>query len=410
MSAGVRTTDLTSATSIDYILANVDVGGEQKTRRVPVADFVAQLQAGGAFASAFNLDRVALATDTTISGSYNGKTIRVTAAGVTLTIASVASLAEGHVTWIVNGMSNASVWIESGSGDFVGRWLYPGDKATIYKTSDGASSILNLDMPAKYHPVGGERFYVDEATGSNDNDGLDPTRAFADADYATRFISYNVVHNGAGSTVKFAAETMVTTFQHTYGIDGYHIIYYEGADVADPTQTVCQRGNGGTFVTCRDFSALVIRAVKFVSTGTGATAVSPSQTGIIDIWDCHFDVFAGGIHIFGTNGGFAGYVIGGLLNRISGNATYHWYFAQGSHLICTGCTITVDGGLTLTYWLLASGCSVVTLSGVTFAGAGAGAGLTATKYHSQQNANIVLGGVTLPGATSGTFATGGQAA
>lgn len=88
---------------------------------------------------------------------------------------------------------------------------------------------------------------------------------------------------------------------------------------------------------------------------------------------------------------------------VTGNSDSHVYLNSGGRFVCSGKTITITGSPTITMWLLMTTLSVASLSTNTYSGA-----VTAgTKYSVTQN-SIADGGGTLPGATGGSTATGGQ--
>lgn len=384
----------------DYVTDGVPLSGSHKPVK---SDIRAWLK------KRLNADRSAVSSNTSITDGFDGRTVSVTAAAVTLTFAAASTLDDDFVCWLINPQTDAAVRVVATSSEFQSFWLWPGQTATVYRGHNGSSAVLRVDRPNRYRPNGGETFFVNPSTGSDSNDGLASGRAFATVQKAINTIEYYVDHDGAGSTIKLASGAYTeTSITHTFRIVGYHVIYIEGGDTANPSATTFTIGSGGVIFTARDYSALIIRAVTLVSSGTGAKGLSASQFGIIDVWDIQTDTFASGFPFEATNKGSMGFVIGSLLNRMMGNSSY-WVFAGANgNFICTGCTITVDGSLTVSIFALATGCSVMTWSGVTFAGAGAGAGLTGQKYNAQYNAFINTGALTLPGATAGGTFAGGQ--
>lgn len=352
--------------------------------------------------TSFNLDRASISTSTAIATGHNGSTLKVSAAAVTITVPAASGLAEGHVTWLFNARADAAVFVTSTAGDFEDFWLYPGQRATFWRDD----TVMRVARPARFAPEDGITFYVSETTGNDANDGLAATRPLATVAEAERRLYSEIDCVGTGPAIQLANGEYTGSVTFTKRLVGYHVASLMG-NPADPGQVHWIKASG-TAVTARDWTGVIIYGITFSSTGTGATLISSSQHGIIDIWDCWFGACPSGICIQATNGGSVGYVVGGTNNQFLGNCTYCWYVSAGSNLICTGCTIQLSA-ITFTYFLLCSDCSVTILSGITFSGAGSGSGSTGTKYHSQRNASIILGGLTLPGATAGTTATGGVA-
>lgn len=385
----------------DYITDGVPLSGRQKPVKQDIRDWGSLVEAH------FNFNRVSLSASATIGSTYNRKTVVVTAAAVTLTMSASSGLADGHRMWVVNPKGDMAVRIQSATGEFPSFWLWPYQRAEFYKTTDGSSAVMGISRPNRYRPRGGETIYVDPA-GSDSNDGLSASRPMRTVEAAIRVVEYQIDHDGVGTQIKCAAGVYTDSWTHTFRIVGYHVISIVGADTTDPSQTIFRRtSNGGTIATIRDYSAVIVRAVTFEATGTGSVGMSASQTGIADVWDCHFGTFASGYHLESTNGGSMGYVVGSSLNRVKGSAVYHWLVSARSSLICTGTTITVDGGLTFTYFLLVTGVSSAIFSSVTFSGAGAGAGTTGQKWAASNWGWITgMGSVTLPGATAGSPASG----
>lgn len=361
----------------------------------------------------FNSSRSTITTDTTLADSHHGKTLRMSGAGLDITVGAASAYAEdGHVTWLTNPQSSIAVKVKSSASDFDDFWLWPYQTCKIYK--DG--SIMMVDRPPVYRPRGGETFYA-SPSGSVLNDGLDAARPIT-VQEAIRRIEWYVYHDGAGSTVLCAAGTFTESgISHTFRISGYHVFVIRGNDTADPSATTFECGGSAVIFTVRDWSGVIFRALSFESTGSFAVAISCSQTGISDIHDCWFGDFAGGYHIESTNGGSVGYVTSGTNNKVYGSANYHWRVASGK-MIITGPTIDVVGGLTFAFWLLSTVGSAVILAGITFTGAGADTGTVGSKYAATYNG--VINGIAglaamvppqyLPGDSVGVTSTGGQAA
>jgi len=340
----------------------------------------------------------------TLVNADRGKTIALGgAASYALTVGVVGGFDSTFKARIKNtDTARAKKMTISGITDF---WLWPGQFIDLY-ISGGAWQVDGA--PARWVTQNaGVTFYVSHAAGSNSNDGLaaGAGNALATIQEAIYRIERYIDCAGNGPTIQVADGTFTENdVSHTKRIHGNHVIYLAG-NVTTPGNCVWQMTAGHSGITCRDWSGMIISGFKFVALGVGCTAIASSQHGVVDIGTVEFGDMTGGVCIAADNGGSIGYTVGAT-SKFLGNASVLWAVTTGSNLIVTGCTINLSAITFTTGLSHTGGCS--TWAGVTFTGAGAGGGSTGIKYGVTYNGLAILNGLTLPGASAGTTATGGQ--
>jgi hypothetical protein len=317
----------------------------------------------------------------------------VTTAG-TVTVPAASGFDEMFNFKVTNSSSRGWVIAPDGVTSFT---LYP--TQTIWITQINNAWVVENSF--RWQTRTAITFYVNHASGSNSNDGLTSGSAFATIQKAIDVIEANIDCLVNGPTIQVANGTFTeNNVVHTKRLMGNHVIYIAG-DGATPSNCVWQCAAGQTCFTARDWSGVILNGFRFKqASGSGATLISASQHGIVDVWNIDFGDCAGGIHVSAVNGGSVGYVTGASV-AISGTSyAYHWYIASESCLICAGTSSYAVSAATFTAFCSNQGGSL-TLAGVTFSGAGAGSGSTGTKFIVVQPSTMILGGVTMPGATAG---------
>jgi hypothetical protein len=203
------------------------------------------------------------------------------------------------------------------------------------------------------------------------------------------FGSFSVIINvGAGTFAPFS-------IAHPWiGGSFPHIV---GAGIG--STIIAATANSQSLVSVTDMSVLDVSALSLSAGGfTGVVGLDSTQAGILDFGTISFGAMDVGIRV--NNEGAANQT-GNL--TITGNLSAFAQALHGGGLRLTS-TITVNGGLTIDYFLNVQYQGVVNTSGaaVTFAGAGAGAGTTGTKFITSNDGRIDDSGTTWPGATAGT--------
>lgn len=329
----------------------------------------------------------------TAAATHSLQRHNITSGQGTITFGAATGYPTNYATTIINNTTRGWTIAPNGMTSFI---LYPTQVCRVHRTG----SAWSIENNYRWQTRAAQTFYVNHASGSNSNDGLTSGSAFATIQYAIDTIEKTLDCLVNGPTIQVASGTFTeSNVVHTKRLMGNHVIYIAG-DTTTPSNCHWQVAAGQTGLTCRDWSGVIVAGFKMSqASGTGATLISGSQHGVIDVANFEFGACAGGIHISSVNGGSVGYVTGAAV-AITGSAAYHWYIATESALICTGTTQTVSGGLTFTEFCSNTGGSL-TLAGNTWTGAGAGSGTTGTKYTRTQAATMILGGETLPGATAG---------
>lgn len=162
---------------------------------------------------------------------------------------------------------------------------------------------------------------------------------------------------------------------------------------------------GRTAIQARDYGTVTVQGVKFVGLGAGATALSASQFGTIDFKWIDFGAFVNGTHMTAFKLG----AINALgTYQISGNLTNHATAINNGCITLGPSTVTLPNVLTWPADFLLCNGGQINLAPITFSGAGSGAGSTGRKYQVAANGVLFLSGNTIPGATAGITATGGQ--
>lgn len=282
-------------------------------------------------------------------------------------------------------------------------YLWPNQSIIVYNSNN----TWQVNGRNRWITSLGVIFNVNHASGSDNviaSDGLGTgAGAFATIQNAVNVIMNQIDCDGNAPTIQNTAETFTETVSIRGVPLGYLQIFITGSP-GTPTNTVWQ--TSGQCLSCRDGGTATLNGFKFVGTGSGQTALAPSQFGDIDVANVEFGTFAGGYHIQSTEGGSFNNVGGTYV--VSGNCITHWFIQGISSLFVTTQAISVPNALTFTNWLQIQGPGYFQGNGTTFSGTGSGAGSTGQKYNISLNGVALTSGATLPGASAGGTATGGQ--
>lgn len=284
--------------------------------------------------------------------------------------------------------------------------LWPGQMFRLVNQNN----IWQFNQPGRWSPLVGMTWHINHASGNNNNDGLATgAGAFATIqrciDVMEGLIDFGQAN--IGPTCKNDAETFTENNAiHTHPLTGYHVISVTG-DTTTPSNVVWQvSGTGNTAYQGRDTGMGIITGFKFVSTGTGNNFIQAGQLAVADFGSIEFGSNSSGYDIQLTPGGSANY-FGGTLS-ITGDMA-GWILGTGEgHVLMDGATVSIPNARTFTNFLQLGPLTMVSATGMTFTGAGAGAGSTGRKYSVSLNSVLSLSGTVLPGATAGVTATGGQ--
>lgn len=374
------------------------------TATTPDKLFFTQLQTDlvALSAAGWNNTRLAKTGAYTITNSDKSNTIALGgSAFYELTVSAASGYDADFVCVIANEDATRAKAISiNGHASF---YLWPLQSFMLFNQNN----VWQFDRPPRWKTLAGQTFNVNHASGSNTvttTDGLGTgAAAFATVQNAIHVINNQLDCNGFIPTIQVAdatfTENSVACLVATVGATYINLFGNSGT----PANVVWQISTAG--LTIRDGGILVISGFRFVATASGMIGISVSQFGVVDLSNVEFGAFASGFGIQSyqlgsVNCGAGSYVV-------DGNCASHWLLQNGSVVVTTS-TISLPNALTFTSFMTASQNGNFLIVGTTFSGTGAGAGSTGKKYDVSINATAALNGVTLPGATAGTTATGGQ--
>lgn len=379
----------------DYITDGVPGSGPNKPVKADIRSLFALIDG-----LSLNAAKRTVTSNYAIVDGDAGSTIECNTGGVTVTFGSATGfVSTSHFNLVTNTSALVVKVAVSGYTTFK---LWPGQTAFIFRVG----SVWQIDRDSLYYTPAGFTIHVNHGSGNDNNDGLSIGTAVATVQKAINILEFEVDCAGNGPTIQIDdASFTENNVVHTFKIRGYHVIYIVG-DHNTPGNCIWNVGAGSTGLTCRDWSGVILDGVRMVATGSGATGVSSSQHGIVDIQNVEFGAFASGNAIESTNGGSVGYVVGAV-SAFLGNCAALWQVGPNSALLCSGVTINLPSALTFSNALSMVGGSAI-FSGVTFGGTGAGSGSTGAKYGVDMNGIALLNGTVLPGASAGSTSRGGE--
>jgi hypothetical protein len=249
-------------------------------------------------------------------------------------------------------------------------------------------------------------FNVDHGSGSDlvtASDGLGGgAAAFATIQNAWNVLQNDVDCNGNIPTIQNkSAETFTESVTLRGGMLGAIEVFLQSA-----SQSLWQCGAASHCLDCRDGAVIEITGFKLASTGSGSIGVACSQLAVVDFASIEFGTFTNGYHQQIFDLGSMNYVGGTYV--VSGNMISHWFMQGAGHYNGPqGGTISVPNALTFTSFLQIIGPAYFQTAAA-FSGTGAGAGSLGKQYALSLNGVANTTSSTLPGATSGTTATGAQ--
>lgn len=330
----------------------------------------------------------------TVSPAATHDLLNLTSGVGTITFTAATGYRTDYQATIVNNTSRGWVIAPDGVTSFT---LYPTQVARVMRTG----STWSVENDFRWQTRTTVTFYVNHASGSNANDGLTSGSAFATIQKAIDVIEEFVDCLEQGVAIQVANGTFTESgVVHTKRLTGSHVIAITG-DPTTPSNCVWQTASGQTGLTCRDWSGVILNGFRLQqASGSGATLVSASQHGIIDIQNIEFGNCAGGIHMSSVNGGSIGYVTGANVAIVGTSYAVHWYIATESTILCSGVASYTVAAATFTAFLQMIG-GAITLAGFTFSGPGAGSGSTGATFSIQPYSALIFNGIALPGATAG---------
>lgn len=285
--------------------------------------------------------------------------------------------------------------------------LWPGQMFTLANQNNW----WQFNAPGRWNAPGSVTLNVNHASGSDtNNDGLSSGSGSFATIYNAYLVAQTSINVGPGGTltIQNVNETFTESPAGAFlgpslqGGSGGGVVFIKGNE-ASPTS--CVWNTAGIVV--NDGGVVSLRGFKMLDVSTGHNAVTADKMGLIVFANMEFGAFTGGAHLVTSNGGVLIYE--GGTYTVSGNCNFHLFNLGGSITIFSA-AVSVPNALTFTAWYDGQGSgSAGTFSSTTFSGTGSGAGSTGKKYSVNANASLILNGATLPGATAGTTATGGQA-
>jgi hypothetical protein len=363
---------------------------------------------GGSITGPINLwtnTRLAKTAAYALANGDKGSTIALSGgATYALTVATASGFDANFLCMIVNeDTANAKSIQISGYSAFL---LWPGQSLTLYATNN----VWRFIRPTRW-AVGagaGPTIFV-SPTGSDANDGLTVSNPLQHIAAAVQMANGQIDWMASNAVnIQLAAGTYIESILHTYNLSGANEINFIG-NPASPSSVIWQAGANHYCLAARDCGIASVNGIKFQGSVAGDTGLNPSQWGVIDVSNFEFGAFPGGQCILINDGGAMNITIGTLV--IDGPMNY-FMLVQGIakvDIVLTGITTVLPNALTFTAFINITGPGLVSFAGAyAFSGAGSGAGSTGVKYQVSLNGVLILNGTTLPGASAGTFATGGQ--
>lgn len=253
--------------------------------------------------------------------------------------------------------------------------------------------------------------YVNGTTGSDTNNGLTPTTAFASPQRAWNFIMERLDVGGQNITVNVADGQYgwLTCAGSPVGASGGSSVAFVG-DQVSPTSVVFSNPNGNAVAVW--LGAIVsLSGIHIQAGGTGGDynangyGVIAVEGGYLYISNVDFGTCSGG-HMLAIGGG--GISTGGAPYSISGSAPVHANAeASGGGLSLADSTVTIYNTPTFSsMFMLANSCATANVWGMRFNGTAHG-----MRYSAQRNGVININGVNpetyFPGDIAGVVATGG---
>lgn len=354
--------------------------------------------------SAWSNTRLAKTANYTVANADKGATIALGgSAFYTLTFNAPSGYDANFAVMVINEDTNAAKTIAL-SG--LASWkLWPGQSVFIWNSG---SNVWKSTGPYRWILPAGTTFNTDHANGVDTNDGLSTGagRALKTIGQAVNNIQAFMDLNIQNPVILNVAETFTENLVILGGFTGGPEITIRG-NAASPSSVVWN-ANSAACVSTRDGTIVQLDGFTFTS-GGASQAILVSQDSIVDFQNISFGAFAGGVHIQVSDPGAVANDTGGTYT-VTGNVVFHTQTTNGGEVkVLAGRNVSVPNALTFTTWAYNQSGYTNYGSGVTFSGTGAAGGSTGKKYDVILNGVTILSGATLPGASAGTTATGGQA-
>jgi len=343
----------------------------------------------------------------TIVTADNGKIFDLSGGFFTMTLASPAGYPAAFKVVLVNKDTTRGKSMQiAGYSNFI---LWPGQNITVY--NDNNTWVIT-PYPQRWVTANAPTFYVDNVNGNNLNDGLaaGTGNAFATVQYAVSVCQNNLDFQGAGhSIIQLTSGQTITEQVIVYGdLVANTEIYIQGDTSGTPANWgnfIWQVPASGIGISAKDGGYVTVQGIKMTSGGSGATGLLASQFGLIDFQHIDFSTFTGGTHWQCNQLGILN-MIGPY--QVSGNVTNHGACTVLGMVNYGPTTVTLPNALTVAGDFFAITGGQISMAGVTFSGAGSGAGTTGQQYNVNVGA-LFKGANTIPGNSAGTTSNGGVA-
>lgn len=286
-----------------------------------------------------------------------------------------------------------------------------GSTASLYSQEASVAAIgTSMLAPARVRLTQNTNFYVNASTGSDSNNGLASTAAWATITKALTVLQQNYDLAGYTATVNVATGSYgpalcTGAFVGAISSASVQVVATGAVTITNPSSgggAACVFATGGA-------QFQVSGAITLVNNSTGTSCVQASGAGsILNIGSGVTIGFSAGSHFLANSLGVvnvnASYSIAN-----NGGAGSHYNVANGGSLnVSGGITVTIGTSVGITAaFALANGLSQINAAGITFSGA---ANVTGTRYTSQTNSviNSNSGGANyFPGSSAGTTSNGG---
>jgi hypothetical protein len=312
-------------------------------------------------------------------------------------------------------------------------WLYPGcyihiwnSAATAWETSvplTQAYSVytsryfVGMLAPATAISTSGVTVYVNQTSGSDDNDGLAAGSGNAFKTLSRAWIAlHGFHHNGTNPAIQLAAENYNTSLDANGAVyvngcpPGTHAVVIQGdSGTVTGSYQIRNGGNNSIAVNVNDGAVIIWKGIEFTSnTYTACIGLLPARNVVCDFTQCIFGAYLSGNALEIQNG--AQCSLTGPCTIAVGSAASFAYIGPGGFLEFGANTYTCSAAMAFsTSFVFCSypGAMCIVDTGATFTGTGSGSGSTGyglrANYVGVCNSNGVTG---IPGA-SGAYAVNG---
>lgn len=333
-----------------------------------------------------------------ISSADNGTFFNIIgAAFYTVSLGAATGFPSDFVCILVNNDNRGKTVSINGYASFI---LWP--TQIVFISQNGTANGWVYAQPGRWRsPVVGVAFYVDYVNGNDSNDGLSTgTQAFKTLQQAVTTLE-NVCDGIFAIQLANGTHQVgsgVNCSKPILGAQGYSIV----GNTSSPSSVVLSATSGGVLNVGNNAS---LNLVGVTLTNSNGACITCSSGGVISVSSVVFGSAPGGWHIYSVEGGIIN--VSGTYSVLSGaNAAYHILCQAGSFISYAPTTVTFQGAVTFSYFILCQWESTIwSGASINFVNP---TNVTAQKYYVAYNGGVYSASNTFPGNTAGTTLTGGQ--